>query len=242
MLARSQQRVRFSHETRRRHSRLRSLHAGRTRVRLGHYRDRHRFRRSERFSIGELPRNGRTVAFRPSLPVPIVLDATSVWFRYERSDTSTLVAIATNLDEGSSWWLAQAGQVFTDETIEAGMFTPLIMIGPSFHPAASLPSYGKFYLAVRTKPSRFHDPAQPYVYGWAELSHPFTQMPDNQIIFGLTMVSNALSFYSQGIIIGTTTEIIPEPAALGTTMLGLMLATRRSRSHTKCVQNAAGKT
>src|SRR5688572_21748677 len=78
---------------------------------------------------------GQSLSARPS-PVPIVLDATSVWFRYERSDTSTLVAIATNLDEGSSWWLAQAGQVFTDETIEAGMFTPLIMIGPSFHPAA----------------------------------------------------------------------------------------------------------
>jgi hypothetical protein len=104
-------------------------------------------------------------------------------------------------DEGSDWYVVHPGDAFSQATIAAGRFTPLVTFGPVIHPPASVGD--DFYLGISTGKG-FDIPADRTVFGWVHLR----QKSD-----GRSMVENVMSYASRGIIVGTTT-IVPEPAAI----------------------------
>jgi len=146
----------------------------------------------------------------------IPCDHTTVWFdKVDQPGFSTLTLILENVDEGSDYYLAPYGAEFTAATIATGQFSPLDRFG------LDVP-FGTFYLGVNTGIG-FSDDGQPSrdVFGWAQLSNSFT---------GLQMISNAMAYATNGIVVGTTETIVPVPAAVclfGSGLIGLICAAGR---------------
>lgn len=109
------------------------------------------------------------------------------------------------VDEGSTWYLVETGDVFTEQAIRAGEFLP-IAGGFSDLPGGnnSIQISGEeFYLGVVTGEEFNYD--VPTVFGWIKLGLTDT--------FELEMLDNAVSYASKGIIIGTSIAI-PEPSSM----------------------------
>jgi len=141
----------------------------------------------------------------------VATDYTSAWFYY---DGSSIRGINENLDEGSAWYVVAAGQPFSRQTIQNGLSAPLISLGPNFHAPVSV-SFGEdIYLGVNSGQG-FVDSD---VFGWV-LLRPTGGAPG---VFPpvLTMVDNAISYGSQGIVVGTNT-LVPEPAMTVLAALGI---------------------
>lgn len=145
-------------------------------------------------------------------------DPTSIFFDVVGT---TLRVVATNIDAGSDWYLAQAGDLFTAENIVAGEFVPFFVAGGFGSNDLDVGS-SPFYLGVNADDyTPGHAPSGRRAFGWARL----------QIAAGrLTMLDNAVS-YGEGIVVGTTTPV-PEPAsaALAVAATSVLLARRRRRA------------
>jgi hypothetical protein len=124
---------------------------------------------------------------------------TCVWFNYDGTNVS-LDNIC--LDEGSDWYAVAPGDVFSRATIAAGRFTPLVTFGPVGYPPAFV-GPGDFSLGVSTGIG-YDIPRDRTVFGWVLLRPG---------LGGLTMVENAMSYESQGILVGTV-RLVPEPSAI----------------------------
>jgi len=147
----------------------------------------------------------------------IPCDYTTVWFdKLDKLGFSTLTLVAENVDEGSDYYLAPYGAEFTASTIAAGQFSPLSPTG------LDVP-FGTFYLGVNTGIGFSETDGQPSrdVFGWAQFSNSSS---------GLQMISNAMAYGTNGIVVGTTETIVPVPAAVclfGSGLIGLIGAARR---------------
>jgi hypothetical protein len=126
-------------------------------------------------------------------------DHTAAFFDY---DGTSIRGIGSNLDEGSDWYVVSAGQAFTKQAILEGLAAPLITFGPIFHPAVSLTPGQDVYLGVVT--GQGFEPDDRDVFGWVQL-RPGGGFPPT-----LTIIDNAMSYFSQGIIVGTSV-VVPEP-------------------------------
>jgi hypothetical protein len=131
-------------------------------------------------------------------------------------DYSTLTQTGEDVDEGSDYYLVPYGAEFTAAAIAAGQFSAL-------NPTGVDVPFGTFYLGVNTGIG-FSDPGyQPSrdVFGWAQFSNSST---------GLQMISNAMAYGTNGIVVGTTETIVPIPAAVclfGSGLIGLIGAAGR---------------
>ncbi len=140
---------------------------------------------------------------------PLATDPTTIFFNYRDSQ---LLFVNGNIDEGSDWYLASQGDLFSASTIANGdfiLFTRSDINGFATNPI-DVP-VGTLFLGVNTG-SISEDPA-PYrgTLGWVALEA-------NGSTLGL--ISSAVTYDAPGIIVGTLTTI-PEPAA--TTLLGVLL-------------------
>jgi hypothetical protein len=131
---------------------------------------------------------------------------------------------AISLDEESDWYLVHAGDSFSSASIAGGSFPVLIdlSVSPGVNGGPITLGTADFYLGIRTG-AGYHD-TPPYspnrnVYGWVHLQ---------SIGDTLTMLGNALSYDSSGIIVGTTT-VVPEPTTATLLLLGMLGCGRRRR-------------
>jgi hypothetical protein len=125
-----------------------------------------------------------------------------------------LQVVSWNLDEESDWYLVEAGDAFSKQSIAAGKFTPLFTTD---HPYPAVSVGSDFYLGVNTGVS-FEARES---FGWLHLRL--------NNVAALTMVENVVAYDSPGIIVGTTT-VVPEPstiALLGFSLLGAILRRRQ---------------
>jgi hypothetical protein len=123
-----------------------------------------------------------------------------------------------SLDEGSSWYAVQPGDLFSPQTIASGEFTPLVTFGPMSYPAVNVGA-GDFYLGIRT--FSLNAPGKS-AFGWVHLNSDGTELASHA-----TMVSNAMSYGSRGIIVGTTI-LVPEPYGLAMVAgLGVVASSQR---------------
>ena len=140
------------------------------------------------------PANYRFTAFQNVAAT----DPTSMWFKY---DGTNVLFVSENIDQGSDWYVVQPGDFFTQTT--AGSYPPLVTPGPVGHPQVNVGD-GDIWLGVATGQSIVSSTAQRSVFGWVLLRPTF---PGSGT---LTMIRNAMSYASPGIIVGTTT-VVPEP-------------------------------
>jgi len=138
---------------------------------------------------------------------------TSIWIKFA---SPTIQVLNTNIDEGSDWYVVHPGNIFTPANIQAGEFKKLIEVPtnpPPFNPLYPAANVGQndFWLGVATGNQVFGPRT---VFGWVHLR---PQVAGSNI---LTMVENAVSYNSPGIIVGTTT-IVPEPATIALIACGL---------------------
>jgi len=131
-------------------------------------------------------------------------DPTGVWFKY---DGSHMQAITTNIDEGSDWYVVHSGDQFSRANIAAGQFPKLISVSPGTPiPGPSLTvGTSDFWLGVATGTVLFGDRT---VYGWVHLQ------PSSPGSTSLQMVANVMTYNSLGVIVGTTTALVPEPSTI----------------------------
>ena len=127
--------------------------------------------------------------------------ATTVFFDFTNG---TLQIVNTTVDEGSDWYVVHAGDHFGPATIATNQF-PAIPNSLS-QPQPGYPiGNGDFYLGVATS-DLFNTPFTRDIFGWVRIHD------DNGV---LSAVGNAVSYNSQGIVVGTLTEIpAPEPSAI----------------------------
>lgn len=139
-------------------------------------------------------------------------DPTSVWFKY---DGSHMQAINTNIDQGSDWYVVHSGDQFSRANISAGQFPTLIQVSPSTAiPGPSLTvGTGDFWLGAATGTVLF---GQRTIYGWVHLQPLF---PGSTT---LQMVDNVVTYNSLGVIVGTTTALVPEPATISTAIYAIL--------------------
>ena len=143
-------------------------------------------------------------------------DSTSVFLDF---DGTSVDFITGNIDEGSDWYLADAGDPFSQANIDAGLFTPLFVNLVSSGPVAVGPS--GFFMGVSTGQG-FTDFPNPNrdVFGWIELSISGTDLTDD---------GNAVAYGAIGIFVGTNIPI-PEPSTAILLASGLaVLGWRRGR-------------
>jgi hypothetical protein len=126
----------------------------------------------------------------------------------------TLTPVLWSVDEGADYYLVPNGAIFSSATIALGLFQPLLV---TVHPSTVNVGFGDFYLGINTGQG-FSTPSQPRrdVFGWVHLV--------NNSQTGLSMVSNAMSYGGQGIIVGTTTVVVPEPATVALFLFGSCFA------------------
>jgi hypothetical protein len=131
-------------------------------------------------------------------------DPTSVFFKY---DGSHMQAINTNIDQGSDWYIVHSGDEFSRANVAAGQFPTLIQVSPGTPiPGPSLTvGTGDFWLGVATGTVLFGERT---VYGWVHL-HPTAPFSTT-----LQMVDNVMTYNSLGVIVGTTTALVPEPSSI----------------------------
>ena len=139
-------------------------------------------------------------------------DWTSVWFKY---DGTHLQLINTNLDEGSDWFVVQPGDVFSQPAIAESMF-PLLFEVSSYTPIPG-PSLtvgtDDFWLGVATGTVLF---GQRTAYGWMHLQPSFPGSTS------LQMVENVMTYDSLGVVIGTTTALVPEPSTIAMSLCAVV--------------------
>ena len=125
-------------------------------------------------------------------------DPTSVFLDF---DGTSVDFIDGNIDEGSDWYLVDAGDPFSEAKIDAGLFTPLFVNIVSSGPVPVGP--GSFFMGVSTGQgfTDFPDPNRD-VFGWIELSISGTDLTD---------AGNAVAYGAKGIFVGTNIPI-PEPS------------------------------
>ena len=155
-------------------------------------------------------------------------DPTSVVFNASPSSlllTGTTVA----LDEGVDLYVAQLGDVFSLDTIQAGDFQPLV-VGSTFSSNFAEinnqgPDFIDFFLAFATTGtdgSIAPIGADRDVFGWAQFSIDDTVT--------LRLVDNAVAYGSGNIIVGENASAVPEPntaALIGFLVLGFLGRRRR---------------
>jgi hypothetical protein len=124
-------------------------------------------------------------------------------------------AINTNIDQGSDWYVVHSGDEFSRANIGAGLFPTLIRVSPTTPiPGPSLNvGTGDFWLGVATGTVLFGERT---VYGWVHL-HP--SFPGST---SLQMVENVMTYNSLGVIVGTTTAIVPEPNTIAMSFCALV--------------------
>ncbi len=163
-------------------------------------------------------------------------DHTSVLFDF---DGSNLQIMDLNMDEGSDWYLVNEGDQFSRENIDNGLFP--VLISPDTRPLPGPPVFvgsEDFYLGVNTgqdwvgiDESGNLIPARD-VYGWVHISYEFV-WEDLDLFFGdLVQLDDATAYGAEGIIVGTTQAIVPEPSTITlllTGALGLLACARRRR-------------
>jgi hypothetical protein len=114
------------------------------------------------------------------------------------------------LGQTGDWYLVSVGDIFSDSTIA---ILPVIYLEHQF-PGPNPVQVGTsdFFLGVRLNPS---------TYGWVQL---------NPIDGDLTMVANAMSYGSRGIVVGILI-VVPEPKSLGLNLVvaGTGIGTRLGR-------------
>jgi hypothetical protein len=149
-------------------------------------------------------------------------DYTGSFFNYDAAN-GTLKLVSWNIDEGSELVLAQPGDIANSS------FFPSTWTYPS---TAMVPVYvgQDFYLAVAT--SSLSDPGVTWdnfrnrtSFGWAH----FRTDAEGK----LTIVDSAMAFREPGIIVGTLTTPVPEPATwafMSMGLLGVGLARNRRQS------------
>jgi hypothetical protein len=134
---------------------------------------------------------------------------------------STFAAVEWTLDEESDWYLADSGDVFSATTIAANQF-PIIFTTDDPRGPVAIPS-GDFYLGMSTSnelDSESYGENGRNVFGWLELDNTGTE---------LIPVDNAVAYGDQGIIVGTTTPVVPEPASAALLLAALPLLAIRCR-------------
>jgi hypothetical protein len=132
-------------------------------------------------------------------------DVTGIWIKYSNP---TIQVVNYTLDEGSDWYVVNPGDAFTPANIQAGAFTKLMEVTgvPPYDPLYPAANVGPndFWLGVATGKTLFGPRT---VFGWVHLR---PQFPSSNT---LTMVENAVSYNSPGIIVNTTT-LVPEPGTV----------------------------
>ena len=128
------------------------------------------------------------------------------------------------LDEGSDWYLVDAGDVLSGSTIDANQFPVIVksIKDPPFFQTNGVPiPLGDFYLGMTTGLGFTNGLPNRTIYGWLELNNTGTE---------LIPVANAVDYGDGGIIVGTTA--VPEPASaflLATPSVFLFGRQRRGR-------------
>lgn len=140
-------------------------------------------------------------------------DPTSVFLDYR---PAALTYQAINLDEGSEWYFADAGDRFEAPTIVAGRFPEFAVFG--LEGTTSPIPLGEFFLAVNTGTDFSGADPHREIFGWALLRNTGT---------GLELMGSAVTYDRPGIVVGTSTTI-PEPSISWLLCLGSLLF-RRSR-------------
>ena len=151
-------------------------------------------------------------------------DFTYAHFKYTLTTSpDKLQLLSVALDQGSEWFLVNNGDHFNDVNIAGGQFTTLFDDNEFPPPGLerNIP-LGQFYLGVRTVYPHFTGPSTVVLepaFGWLRMNNSGT---------ALTMLSNAVSHNSPGIIVGTTTEL-PEPGMVSIAAVGVLALLRRRR-------------
>ncbi len=141
-------------------------------------------------------------------------------------DGLNLAVTAYCLDEGSDWYLVNEGDQFSRENIDNGLFPALKTYHNQFPPV--FVGSGEFYLGMNTGLgwlNRDEDPWIPNrdVYGWVHIGNV-----DGELV----QIGDATAYGAEGIIVGTTQAIVPEPSTiimLLTGAVGLLACARRRR-------------
>ncbi len=173
-------------------------------------------------------------------------DFTGTWFEFKQiSATEYSLRVSNyNLDEASDWYLVEAGDAFSKESIAANQFTPLFTTD-HVYPAVTVGS--DFYLGVNTGVGFHREPGghslpNRTAFGWIHFQVDLMPLPfpifDDDV---LVMAENVMSYNSPGIIVGTHT-IVPEPAAIVTSGLALLALTALRRRKKPRRLPAAGRT
>lgn len=144
----------------------------------------------------------------------------------------SLEFVGSNADDGSAWFLVDSGEGFTRAGIARNEYPKFIDINDPFLPRLVVTVGNDFYLGVNTGVSYTESGDFRDALGWVRLKaralgDPESGIPPRRMT--LEMVGNAMSYYSPGIIVGTTT-VVPEPTAIalgGTSLLAFAVLLRR---------------
>lgn len=136
-------------------------------------------------------------------------DPTSIVFDREGGD---LIFRGVNLDEGSDWYFADAGDLFNAQTIGQNNFAAFNLVD-RVYPVG----YGEFYFGVNTTPGLQPELGR-NIFGWAHMRNSDT---------GLELLGSGVSYDFPGIIIGTT--LVPEPGLTLSAGGALVMLMRRRR-------------
>jgi len=170
-------------------------------------------------------------------PDPVGWYTEAIFDSGESGAEATIQAVSTLLDpEGSDWYVVNAGEEFSQQSIESGAHIPLMTLtlefdpgyghevwtGADYHPPHNFGLFDDLYLGVVTGLGSSEGGVRS-AFGWVLLRVELSQG-------GLTMIDNVMSYNSPGIIVGTTT-VIPEPSTMLMAGVGLVgLAFRRRRN------------
>ena len=150
---------------------------------------------------------------------------TSVSFDYDVSgENPTLTATDFNLDEGSDWYLVQEGEFFSNASIANGQF-PLLFESdtPTFNILEL--DQTEFFLGVATSNNGIFNPPLRDTFGWVHLRR------SGQSLQELEFIGSAVAYGGQGIVVGTSTAVVPEPNAIALLLFctAAKVCTRRRR-------------
>jgi len=131
-----------------------------------------------------------------------------------------LEVISWTLDEESDWYLVSAGQVFSSQNIDGGLFTTVFTTDS---PAGSIAVGSEFFLGFSTGQSFGAAGPNRDAFGWIELMRSAS---------GLVAGGNAIAYEAGGIVVGTAVSV-PEPSTALLLFAGLLgLSSPRQRKIT----------